>query len=151
MREAFVFGMLDKFRPRLLQQAELCPPDKQTAIPEGFNNHILWQLGHVLTVTDAIAFGLAGEASALPASYKPLFGNGSKPREWPDEVPAWDTIIRQLREQQESIKATFAGKLDRAVNENFQKAETAGELLLAGIAHETNHLGTINAMMKLLR
>ncbi|WP_165842165.1 DinB family protein [Paenibacillus xerothermodurans] len=150
MREAFLFGAMGMLRERVLELADKCAPQHRTVQPPGFNNNILWHLGHILTVTDGIMYGLSGEASQLPASYRTFFGNGTKPSDWGDGVPSWETIIEQLKGQPQQIIAHFTGRLHQAAKENFANAETAGELLQVNLMHEHNHAGSINAMLKVL-
>jgi hypothetical protein len=49
MRDAFIFGKLDNHLGELLQLVEGCPENKRKVVPEGFNNSLHWQIGHVLT------------------------------------------------------------------------------------------------------
>lgn len=150
MREAFLFGMMDRTRERLLLQVEKCPVDKQNIVADRFNNSIQWQLGHILTVTDRLVFGLAGEKCFLPDLYQTFFGNGTKPADWTQEPPAWESIIEQLKEQPSLIRKVHTGKLNAIVKENFAKAEVVGELLQFNLSHESTHAGNINAMLKVL-
>lgn len=151
MREDFLFFSMVRNRTRLLKLAESCPADKRTEIPAGFRNNILWHLGHILTVGDSIVYGFSeGGGRKLPASYPSFFGNGSKPSDWNDETPSWETVVSLLQEQMAQIRADFAGKLDRPVKEGFTKAETVEELLSFMLVHESSHVGNINTMLKLL-
>ncbi len=150
MREDFIFGMLERTRNSTLQLAEKCSQEKRDTIPQGFNNSVFWHMGHILTVTDGLAFGPFGEASALPASYRDYFGNGTKPADWTEQPATWESIFTQLKNQPEHIRSILAGKLDAAVKENFIKAETVDELLMLVVLHENTHAGNMNAMIKIL-
>jgi uncharacterized damage-inducible protein DinB len=151
MREEFLFISRELTRNRLIKLAESCPADKRIVIPVGFNNNVLWNLGHILTATDGVMYLFTGQNRQLPESYRGLFGNGTKPADWPEDMPAWDTIIAQLQEQSVQLRTDFGGKMDQAaVPENFTKAETVDELLQYALVHEANHIGVINAMLKLL-
>ncbi|MFY0542585.1 DinB family protein [Brevibacillus sp. H7] len=150
MREAFLFGMFEKTREQWLKKLETCPEDKRTVIPAGFNNHLHWQIGHILFVTDGLIYGLSGNEMRLPASYRTFFGNKTKPSEWTGEAPSWEEILAHLKQQPEHIRAAFGEKLDAPVKDNFLNAQTVGELLMANIVHESNHAGTISAMLKAL-
>ncbi|SDM78673.1 DinB superfamily protein [Paenibacillus sp. yr247] len=151
MRDSFVFGMLAKNRGRLLQLVEGCPEDKRNVVPEGFNNSVHWQIGHVLTVTERLVFGLAEQAPVLSADYQTFFGNGTKPADWQEEPPGWDLLMAQLKEQSNRICESLKDKLEVSVKENFLKAESVGELIVSSVLHEVNHAGTISAMLKVLK
>ncbi|MEC0372411.1 DinB family protein [Paenibacillus chibensis] len=152
MRDSYVFWLMLRTRNNIIQKVSQLPAEKRNLIPEGFNNSLHWQLGHLLTVTNMIAFQFAGKESVIPESYKAFFGSGTKPSDWTQEPPAWDALIEELTSQCKVIEDTFAGKLEEplAVKENFAKAETVGEALLINISHESSHAGMINAMLKVL-
>lgn len=152
MRDSYVFWLMLRTRNNIIQKVSQLPAEKRNLIPEGFNNSLHWQLGHLLTVTNMIAFQFAGKDSVIPESYKAFFGSGTKPSDWTQEPPAWDALIEELTSQCKVIEDTFAGKLEEplAVKENFAKAETVGEALLINISHESSHAGMINAMLKVL-
>jgi hypothetical protein len=151
MRGAFVFGTLDKHRGRLLQLVEGCPENKRNVVPEGFNNSVHWQIGHVLTITERLVFGLLEQTPVIPAKYQTFFGSGTKPADWQEEPPAWDLLMAQLKEQPNRIRESSKDKLEVSVKENFLKAETVGELIIFSVLHEVNHAGTISAMLKVLK
>lgn len=151
MRDTFLFGALDKYRNRLLQLVEGCPADKRNVVPEGFNNSLHWQIGHVLSVTNRLVFGLSEQPSLLPANYLSFFGNGTKPADWQEEPPAWDVIIAQLKEQPAQIRESLHDKLEVPVKENMLQAATIEQLINANIMHEANHFGVMSAMMKVLK
>jgi uncharacterized damage-inducible protein DinB len=150
VRETYLFDNLDKSRTRLLKYLEQCPADKRNVIPTGFNNSIQWHLGHILTVIDRIVYTFTDQPKKLPDTYQKLFGSGTKPSEWTEEPPAWETLLSQLQEQSAQIRADFTGKLGQSVKENFFKAETMDEVLHSCIVHEAGHVGNIASMLKIL-
>ncbi|MWV46808.1 DinB family protein [Paenibacillus sp. HJL G12] len=152
MRDGYIFGLMLRTRSNIIQKVEKLPEEKRNVIPEGFNNSIHWQIGHLLTVTNLIAFQFAGKESVIPESYKTFFGNGTKPSDWTEEPPAWDALIEELTQQCKLIEDTFSGKLQEplTMKENFAKAETVDEALFVNINHENSHLGMISAMLKVL-
>ncbi|MZQ83218.1 DUF664 domain-containing protein [Paenibacillus sp. 5J-6] len=151
MRDTFLFGALDKYRNRLLKLVEGCPEDLRNVVPEGFNNSVHWQIGHVLAVTDRLVFTLSEQASLVPNNYISFFGNGTRPADWQEEPPAWDDIIAQLKEQPAQIRESLHDKLEVPVKENMLKAATIEQLINSSVMHEANHLGVISAMMKVLK
>jgi len=150
MRDAFILGTLDKHRGRLLQLVEKCPEDKRNVVPDGFNNSIHWQIGHVLSITERVVYGFTELTPVLPAHYKAFFGGGTKPADWQEEPPAWEVLVDQLKEQPNHIRELLKDKLEESVKENFLKAETVGEVILSSVLHEVNHYGNISSMLRLL-
>ncbi|SFL74074.1 DinB superfamily protein [Paenibacillus sp. 1_12] len=150
MREAFMFDTMDKYRDRLLQLVDKCPVEQRTVVPTGFNNSILWQIGHILTITEGLVFGFAGEATQIPAEYRAFFGPGTKPADWTEDPPTWEAIVEQLKQQPHRIREVFAGRLQTPIKENFAKADNVEEILMNNLLHDNNHAGTISAMLKVL-
>ena len=117
--------------------------------PEGFNNTIHWMVGHVLTVAEQFLFNYPKKSAHLPESYIHLFGNGTKPGDWSGDVPSFDELIEQLKEQhlrmQEIPDDAFAVVLKKPI----LGFETFGELVNMAAFHEANHLGQIHILAKL--
>lgn len=115
--------------------------------PEGYNNTIQWQLGHVLVAAENFLFGPAGQ---LPAEYGGLFGYGSKPSEWQGNVPSVQTLVEQLKEQLNRIKELPTDRFDEKLPEPVIGNTTYGELASFTAFHEANHSGQIHAMVRVL-
>ena len=69
--------------------------------PKGFNNTIHWHIGHILTIAEKFLF--AGNQQ-IPENYNELFGGGTRPSEWPEEVPSVEVLLSQLKDQLQRIK-----------------------------------------------
>lgn len=115
--------------------------------PEGFNNTIHWQIGHLLTTTEQLVFGPEGQ---LPEEYGKLFGNGSKVSEWQGEVPSVETIVEQLKSQLARIKEIPNERFEGKLPQPFLGNTTYGELVSFTAFHEANHSGQIHAMVRFL-
>jgi hypothetical protein len=50
--------------------------------PEGFNNTIRWNVGHMVYWMDKYSTLSFGSPSAIPAQYEALFSSGTKPSDW---------------------------------------------------------------------
>jgi hypothetical protein len=100
-------------------------------------------------------FGLSQQTLSTPENYKELFHYGTSAAGWTEEhlaqLPTWDTMIEQLKEQRERIYDTLKDRLEEPVPENFKKAENFGELILTTAAHLSNHNGVVAAISQLLK
>lgn len=115
--------------------------------PNGLPNTLRWQLGHVLTCAELFLFGPMGE---LPATYNQWFGYGSKPSAWQGDVPSVETLVKQLKEQLERIKAIPTERFQDNLPEPILGNTTFGELVNFTASHETNHAGQIHVIKKLV-
>jgi uncharacterized damage-inducible protein DinB len=150
---AFVWKQYDLVRGITLAVLKKVPAEQADIVPEGFANNIRWNLGHILTVQESCMYGL--DFTHLPASYKTLFGPGTKPADWQGEVPSLSALAEQLEEQKERIKRTFGDRLHRELAEPFvlrsgAQMSTLGEMFVFSLFHEGMHIGTINALKKAL-
>lgn len=154
MRKEFVFHLYNVEHDNFMKLLAKCPEEKRRVTPEGFNTSIYWHLGHVLRITEVHVYGLSQQTMALPENYKDLFHYGTSAKSWTDEqlaqLPNWDTLIAQLKEQRERIYNTLKDRLEETVPENFKKAETFGELIVTTAAHLSNHNGVVAAMLQVL-
>ena len=134
-----------------LRKVEALPSDIVRVQPEGFNNNILWHIGHVLTVTEQFMFGFPKKTTFLPENYVELFGNGTKPSEWNEEhVPQIEDLIAQLKEQVARLKEIKVENFEQALKQSFLGLETYGELAQMALFHEAHHLGQIHTIQRVI-
>nr|WP_077330372.1 DinB family protein [Virgibacillus siamensis] len=138
-------------RNMFLKKINELNPETIDVQPIGFNNTIHWHIGHVLTVTEQFMFGFPDHSDNIPASYKDLFGYGSKPADWPEDVPSVEKLAGQLKEQLERLNAIPENKFNEKLPEPILGNETVGELAVMAAFHEANHLGRIHSMEKILK
>lgn len=119
--------------------------------PDGFNNTIHWQVGHVLTVAEQFMFGYPKKSTHLPEIYMELFATGTKPADWKGEVPSIQELSAQLKEQLGRIKEIPAESFSERLKTPFLGQETFGELTNFAVFHESLHLGQIQAMKRVIQ
>ena len=122
--------------------------------PDGFPNTVRWNAGHVYsTAEDYLHDGDKNYEITLP-EWNDLFLDGTRPSEWPEEVPSAAEIKGALKEQQERIYNYFQGKLaDKAsVTRDVNKLmlDTVEASLQFVTWHEGVHLGFTNGLSKIL-
>ena len=102
-----------------------------------FSNTIHWQFGHVLTIFES-ALAVAGKENIDLNIYRPLFGNGSSPDEWKDEVPE---RARKLTEDDLAIE----------LKQPIVGCNNLEELLILNAIHIPLHAGKIEEMSRILK
>ena len=124
-------------------------------IPEGFNNNIIWNFGHIVNTTPALCYLRTGVDTTFQVPLLTKYNRGTKP----DEVVS--------KEEFEELKALAFSYLDKIEKDYaagvFAKItpfatitfkyemETIDELLTCITAHTSMHLGVANAMKKLVK
>ena len=134
-------------RAVLSKTLEGVSPEALDIVPEGFNNNIRWQLGHILVTAELFLF--KGQET-LPTSYNELFGPGSKPANWTGDVPSVATLFEQLNEQLARIQEVDTTTFDIKLEKPFIGNETVGELAAMGAFHEAMHVGQIQALKRIV-
>ena len=71
--------IIRKTRSFLLEQLKDLTTDQYNKIPEGFNNNIIWNLGHMIAAQQGVCYIRAGLASRLGEDFINTFKSGSKP------------------------------------------------------------------------
>lgn len=150
-----LFDQLAFVRSLCLQVVQDVSEQEADIIPDGFNNNIRWNLGHVYLVQEMLAFSTAGEEAKLPEGFKTWFSMGTKPGDWEQAPPTLPELCQLLTEQTESIAETFAGRLDEASvhpkNIRNLSLQTIGEFLSFSIYHEGTHSQTMKMYKLLIR
>ncbi|WLD93598.1 DinB family protein [Alkalihalobacillus sp. AL-G] len=118
--------------------------------PDGFNNTIHWQIGHVLTVAEQVMFGFPDNTTHLPTNYTDLFGKGTKPADWKGGVPAIKDLSIQLTDQLDRLQQIPAERFNKTLKEPFFGLETFGEMAGFALLHEAGHMGQIKAMNRII-
>jgi len=137
-----LLNLLDKFNEKELLE-----------IPEGFNNNILWNAGHIVTTQQRICYGLAGVQLSIPKEYGQLFGKDSSPRTW-NETPNISELKRLLADTDTIINDYKNGLL-----KNYKPYETSYGFFINniedGIAfnniHEAMHISAARSISKLVK
>lgn len=79
-----------------------------------------------------------------------MFGNGTKPDDWKDKVPSLDELIIQLKDQSIRLQQIPNEQLKATLQKPFMGFETFEELAGLAVLHESNHLGHIQAMKRVV-
>lgn len=120
--------------------------------PEGFPNTIRWNAGHVYSTAEDYLSSADHKYQITFPEWNDLFLDGSRPSEWPEEVPSKQEIISALEEQKDRIFNHFQNRMDEQASEtrdiNGTLLETVESSLQFVTWHEGIHLGYVNAFSK---
>ncbi|WP_026582436.1 DinB family protein [Bacillus sp. J33] len=151
--EQTIFNHMETVRGITEKSIERIPEEISDIIPEGFNNNIRWNFGHIAFVQDKIVFGILGEEMKVPKSYENLFGAGTKPSDWAVTPPSFTEIAAVLAEQKSRIKDFLPGRLDEKLPKPYTNRGgitfyTAGEAFLFSFYHEAMHIEAIKQIYR---
>lgn len=122
-------------------------------IPEGLSNNLIWNIGHVAVVQQALVYKLSGLPMMVSEELYDKYKNGSQPNSntSPEEVA---TIKQLLFEAVEKTKNDYVNGLFKSYNEfttttGFNLA-TVDDAINFNNFHEGMHLGFILKIKKFL-
>ncbi len=122
--------------------------------PEGFPNTVRWNAGHVYSTAEEFLHEADENYTITHPEWNDLFLDGTRPSEWPEDVPSPAEIKAALKEQDKRIMEYFSDKLDnpasRVRDVNGWKLENIRAAMQFVTWHEGIHLGFTNGLGKIL-
>lgn len=149
----FIFAQLKVIRNNTLNAVKEVSESQADSVPEGFNNNIRWNLGHVYLSQERFAFAFAQEPMVVPDEFTELFGRDSKPSEWKVQPPTLPVLVQLLEDQTSRIEERLSNRLDEVVANPLTMPsgltlKTIGEYLTFSMYHEGLHVQTIKMLKK---
>lgn len=124
-------------------------------IPDGYNNNIIWNFGHIVNTTMGLSYMRTGVDPNLQVPLLAKYNRGSKPSE---------VVAKEEFEELKGLAFSYLDKIEKDyANGIFKKItpfatatfryemETIEEVFTSITAHESFHLGVANAMKKLVK
>ncbi|MFC3801854.1 DinB family protein [Cohnella sp. GCM10012308] len=120
--------------------------------PEGFNNTIRWNAGHLIYWMDAYRSLCFSAESAIPPSYAAFFNSGTKPADWTATPPDKEELLAIMALQLASFDEIAPSRLNEPLPSPLRFGpltfRLAGELFNFGLMHESMHLATCGSLVK---
>ena len=141
-----------KFFNKFLENMSL---DDLNAIPKGFNNNIIWNIGHILVTQQLLAYKLSGLSMMVSESLIAKYMKDTKP-----EGDVSQTEVEEIKELLfATIEKTKADYNNNAFNNfNTYTVSTTGNTLTNIdesfefiLFHEGMHLGYIMALSRAIK
>jgi len=126
-------------------------------IPEGFNNNIKWNLGHIYVVQEKFAFYFIKEKMITSNNYSELFTIGTSPTNWGKQaLPTISGLIQLLENQIDRIEQALQFRLKEVTEKPLTTStgltlSTVEELLSFCLYHEGMHFATIKLYKRIVQ
>ncbi|MCQ6563299.1 DinB family protein [Paenibacillus mendelii] len=150
--EQIVFKQIEFVRSVTTQAVTGISEESLDCIPEGFNNNVRWNLGHIYLVQEKFAFHFAGEPMQLPENFDRLFGRGTKPADWNEEPPTLERLLKMLAAQptriQESLHNRLGEQVEPYTTGSGLTLSTIGEFINFTLYHEGMHFNSIKLLKR---
>jgi len=142
-----------KTRSFLLEQIKNLGNEQFNQVAAGFNNNIIWNLGHMIAVQQGMCYKRAGLPALISEEFWEKFRTGSKP-----QGSLNDEEIAQIKDLFLASLDKFETDYNNKIFGNYTAWSTRHGVEMASIVdaieylpyHEGLHAGTILAMKRLV-
>ena len=122
-------------------------------IPDGFDNNIAWNFGHIVYTQESIIYRLADAPTVTNDTHRALFSMGTSPADW-QETPDLTEVRELLKQTGMKLRSDYEAGLFT----NFREYKTSTGFSVANVEqaiafvnfHEGLHLGTILSIRNFL-
>ena len=128
--------------------------DELNIVPEGFNNNIIWNFGHVIVSQQILCYKLAGLPLKLDDTFVSKYSKGTKP-----EAIINDTELIFLKQQAVSLIDELVVDLEKGIFTSYTNYTTSFNVKLNSVKdavkfiamHEGLHLGYAMALKRIVK
>ncbi len=122
-------------------------------IPEGFNNNLMWNYGHMIITQQLLCYKLSGTQMYVNTDLIKKYAKGTQPDEQYDEGE-----FQMLQDLGDKLIQHLEDDYNNGVFKNYNHYETSYGVVLKNIEdaisfnnmHEAHHLGNLFSMRKLI-
>ena len=147
------FKVSDFNRSTLTYLLEKLTPEQLYFIPKGFNNNIIWNIGHLIITKHMLTYALSGLKLPIDKKFIKRYAKGSQPTITVSEVEIKE-LKAELIPSLDKINEDYAA----GIFKNYKEYTTSFDITLKNIEealefnsfHEGVHLGMILSIKKLL-
>ncbi len=139
-------------RVYIMRTVNRLTPEQWLAIPDGFENNIAWNVGHVIVAQMGLIYRPCGiRLDGLLPGMSGMYRPGTSPADW-TEQPDIDALKQSLKATSKAMQADYSAGVFDSVDYSGMTTAAGAELttLMQGVSfnsfHEGLHLGTIMAL-----
>jgi hypothetical protein len=149
----FIFDALIQIRTNAIKIADSLTDSQLNSIPTGFNNNIIWNLGHMVASQQILCYKLGGAPLLVSDDFLSLYKKDSTPSLW-TVAPSYSDI----KEAFLTTNSAFQKDYQNNLFENYSEYKTSSGLVLKNsndalvynYGHENLHFGIIMNLKKLV-
>src|SRR5688572_12057460 len=141
-------------RQTILRFLDHYTPAQLNAIPFGFSNNLIWNIGHIIATQQGLVYSLSGLPTTVPKEMIDRYKKGTKPEEIVSEAEI-DDIRRLLFSTLDQTEKDYAdGKFTHynefTISSVGHTLRNIDDALLFNDYHEAMHLGMMMQIRKFI-
>ena len=148
------FETLNITRNNIINAIEGLSLEELNTVPKGFNNNVIWNVGHVVATQQLLCYKFSGLKMSLDSDFITKYMKGSVADNDISQEEV-DYILKQLK----VLPAKLENDYTNGVFENYNTYTTSYNITLSAISeaiqfnnvHEGLHFGYIMALKKLIK
>ncbi len=149
-RHDILFNQLESYRSVLLNVLEGVTEEMAEIIPNGFNNNIRWNMGHIYLDQYLWIGALTKEQYNVPEPFNKWFGFGTSPSDFNADTPSFEELKGLLKQQPIKLKQEYGDQLEEPFPPIDMGMYTIEQVLIRTIFHEGMHLQAIIDLRKII-
>lgn len=126
-------------------------PEQMLAVPDGFDNNIAWNIGHIIIATESILYKRAGVPVTVSDEMVAMYKPGTSPADW-SANPDTNELLDMLMNYQQKLEDDYAAGLFEGRSVETLTSSTGivvddfdGSLVF-DVYHHSQHYGMIMAL-----
>ena len=140
-----VFKYIKRNRELFLQLVNSLNIEQLNKIPDGFNNNIVWNFGHIVVSTQSLCYVRPEVKPDIDIPFRAKYQKGSKPESFITQQEI-DTLKQQLLSTIDSIENDVKNNVFEKITPYSTatygyEMTTIGEILTCTLAHDSMHYG----------
>lgn len=151
----FTLDVLSNTRQLLKKTIENNTLEVLNKVPEGFNNNVIWNIGHVLVTEQLLVYKLSGLSMSVSAALVDKYKKGTKPegdvsQEDVNEIKT--LLISTIEDTKENYKKeVFKAYQEYTVSTTGNTLTNVNDALQFVQCHEGMHMGYILALLRVVK
>lgn len=138
-----LFKQIETYRSEVVDVVKNMTKEEAEIIPNGFNNNIRWNLGHIYLDQYLWIQSLTKKNLEVTEQFNFWFGFGASPNNFTFETPSLDKLLVLLQKQPIKIKEAYSDMLEIEFPPIEMGMCTIEQVLIRTIFHEGLHLQRI--------
>lgn len=147
------FSLIKQTRSNFLKLIEPLSVEELNKIPDGFNNNLAWNLGHIVASQQILCYVLSGALPKIEQEFIDKYKKGTKP-----ESLIGNDEIQQLKTRSLTLIDELEKDLNTPLFDNFKSYTTSYGFELKNIqdainffsVHDAMHFGVSLSIKKLI-